>query len=181
MRKWLAGFLLVAASTSVAIADTPKVMGEMERASTTTPQDLISAAQSAMDSINSAVAYVDKLMEQANNEKPPDAEKIQCLQTSLTPMKALQTAATESQKNMQLQLSSNNTEMAGFYARQISSALNSVNDFRADAQSCVDDSGGQDGVTSTSSNIPEESGPESALPTEDAQDPPIVIPDPSPN
>jgi len=111
------------------------VQGELERTAHTTPQEKVEYASTALSEIHDALREVTKLTETAR--KANEVGRLECLNTRLTSLRALQEVTETAQATMQSALQAGEIERADHELRKIAVARLKTRDLLAEAQQCV--------------------------------------------
>lgn len=127
--------LLLVAGSGVAFAEGPGVEGEVEQATTTTPEEKAAYATKALEEIDGAVSTVEKLRDQA--KKAGQKEAVDCLERKLKPLQALAELGRGSTSAMQRSLQEKDDVHAEAEFRKLAVSLAKSREFLQDAQQCV--------------------------------------------
>jgi hypothetical protein len=132
-------------SSTPALAQETGVSGQLERSSSTSPQEKLQYAASSNAEMREAVKSVSKLLEAARRES--NVERLQCLTNRLTAIRALVQVSEAAEVAMKDALNTGQAERADHEFRKIAVALTKTRQLLAEAERCMDDSGLKSGDT----------------------------------
>jgi hypothetical protein len=142
----LAGFAW--ASGDAGAATPTGVSSELEQTASTTPEEKIAYAASALQEIQVALTTIDKLLNQQKakgGEGSTDA--INCLRLKYTSVLALNDVAQSASVSMQSAIDDDNEELANHEYRKIAVAVAKTRQLLAEAQTCASDGTVSSGTT----------------------------------
>jgi hypothetical protein len=150
--NWMIGVGSMTLLTSIFVADAMAqdpsgVSSDLERTSTTSPQEKIAYAETSNQEIRDAEKQIAKLLEQSR--KDGDAEAIECLVTRLTSVRALLQVSEAAEIAMKDALAGGDDERANHEFRKIAVAISKTRMLLAEAQRCASDQQLQSGTTLT--------------------------------
>ena len=143
MRPFLITLLL---SAMVPLANAQDgVRSEIERSANTSDAEKIEYAQTAQAEIGDALKQINKMLEAARREG--DADKIQCLTSRHTSVRALQVVTDGATTSMEAAIANGESEKADHEFRKLAVALGKTRMLAAEAQQCDSGSSVQPGET----------------------------------
>lgn len=144
MRRMAIGFSLalgIALTTAPTWAQSPGggsgVTSELERTSSTSPEEKTAYAEAGNNEIAEAEKTVSKLLEAAKREG--NTEAVQCITTKLTSLRALQQVSEAAEASMLEALEAGNDEKASHEFRKVAVAVSKTRMLLAEAQRCDQD------------------------------------------
>lgn len=145
--------LLALAGATWAVSDagaaTPTgVSSELEQTASTTPEEKIAYATSALEEIQAALVQIDKLLSQQKSKGGEGStDAINCLRLKYTSVLALNDVAQSASVSMQTALDDDNDELANHEYRKIAVAVSKTRQLLAEAQTCASDGSVSSGTT----------------------------------
>jgi len=137
IRLFLFGlFFLTLAFPFNSFAGKTGVAGDLERSSSTTPQEKVKYAADSNSEMRDAVKTVLKMLEGARRES--NVEELQCLSNRLTSIRALAQVSEATEITMKESLAKGQQERAAYEFRKIAVALTKTRRLLAEANRCVD-------------------------------------------
>ncbi|MFT4627792.1 MAG: hypothetical protein ACI8PZ_006479 [Myxococcota bacterium] len=128
-----------------ALAQDGGIRSELERSASTSDDDKLDYAETARTEIADTLRSVTKALEGARREG--DADKIQCLTSRLTSVRALQVVTDGAATSMRSAIENGEAEKADHEFRKIAVALGKTRMLSAEAQQCDSGAGVQPGET----------------------------------
>lgn len=120
--------------------------GDLERSAASSPQEKLTFAAEANEEMRDAIKNVSKLLETARKES--NVERLQCLNTRITSVRALLQVSEAAEVEMRDALNGGDTERADHEFRKVAVARTKSQQLLAEANRCADDTGLRSGETS---------------------------------
>jgi hypothetical protein len=137
--------LFVLFTAQSALAQDPGIRSELERSASTSDEEKLDYADTALGEIDDTLRSVNKMLEVARRDG--DVDRVQCLTSRLTSVRALQVVTDGAVSSMKNAIESNLPDKADHEFRKVAVALGKTRMLAAEAQQCDSGSSVQPGET----------------------------------